>query len=107
MNLDRQWMEEAVLLRTAEAERRALPEHDRPARWAQLRRYIASVPPCRRRQVATTWHDAASRQLLHLESLGRELAQHWGHVCKTAQDDTADAEEFLHSVQVWGGGCWT
>lgn len=43
MDLHRQWMEEAFLARTAEAERRAIPEHDRRARLAQLRRYRSTI----------------------------------------------------------------
>lgn len=60
-----------------------------------------SVPPVA--SCATAWHDAAGAPL-DLLSVGRESTQYWGHVYNSAQDDGAEAEEFLRFVQVWAGG---
>lgn len=97
MELYRRWVEEGVLMRTAEAERRTLPEHDRRARLPRLRRYLSTTMRRRRRQVAITCHDAAGTPLQDLQSC-------CGGVYSAAEVGAEEAEEFLRFVRVWGGG---
>lgn len=96
-----------VLVRTAEIEKRTLPEHDRRARLSQMRRHHATIRRMRRRQVAASWYSDDGEPLHTPADIGDALGAYWGDVYQETHHDSDDAEDFLRFVQVCDGAEWS
>lgn len=94
----RAWMEEALLLETAELERRCMPELDRRARRSQLRRQHTRIRARRRRQAVASWYTDEGEPLQTPAEIGAALQAYWGAIFNVRPDDEADMDEFLTFV---------